>query len=189
MCGWTSATGLNSHHTQHLSFLISLRVQAHRRCLLSVCLVSVHSLWDLELLTSHGQFCRREALGLDTLPWGRVDTGRTSREAPFRENHQVEGMQSYPDVAQEIKQILLWQDHSRRFADCDGRWSDIRQEVTLVCRGRVLQQSVRSQSLWWTRQNSAGQGPKQKWDKHQTHHRRGKKDPNQGPDGITLRDL
>ena len=108
MCGWTSATGLNSHHTQHLCFLISLRVQAHRRCLLSVCLMSVHSLWDLELLASHGQFCRREALGLDTrLPWGRVDAGRTSREGPFRENHQVEGMQSYPDMAQEIYSKII----------------------------------------------------------------------------------
>lgn len=37
------------------------------------------------------------------LPWGRVDTGRTSREAPSREKHKVEGIQSDPlHMAQEI---------------------------------------------------------------------------------------
>ena len=45
---------------------------------------------------------------MDTrLPWGRVDAGRTSREGPFRENHQVEGMQSYPDMAQEIYSKII----------------------------------------------------------------------------------
>lgn len=76
---------------------------------------------------------------------GEANAGGTYRASPSSGNHQVEGTQSYSDLARGVhgktveRGLLMW----------DGNWSALGQEVTLVCSGMGAQGYGTFWSLRW----------------------------------------
>ena len=115
-------------------------------------------LWDVELLTPYGEFCRREALGFGT----RLCTGARQMLGDLTEMLRSVGTTGWKGC----KGIQTWLRKSTARSKrggllmWDGKWSTSGRKLSLVCRGREAQGCVRFQFPRWTHPAPTGQGHK-----------------------------